>query len=120
MKATFPRLARWLTSQVSVLFTWSIVACVAPPAHALDLGLPGGGSSCDPTKMSCVPGGGGGSGGGICALFPDKPECKPGGGGGGGGTCTVPPGGSPTCGGSGPASTGGGGSAGVSVGGGNP
>ncbi|HLO95478.1 MAG TPA: hypothetical protein VK195_14295, partial [Burkholderiaceae bacterium] len=65
-----------LPSLISLFALLALLLLGTPPAHALDLGLPGGGSSCDPTKMSCVPGGGGGSGGGICALFPDKPECK--------------------------------------------
>jgi len=71
-----------------------------------------GAGGCDPTKMSCVPGGGG-------SPFPFPPPGG-GGGGGGGGTCTAPPGGSPSCGGSGPASVGGGSSGGTMVGGGNP
>jgi RHS repeat-associated protein len=86
------------------------------PARAALLSSPA--ASCDPTIATCAPGGGGSKP--LCELLG---TCPPGGGGGGGGgpTCPAPPGGgSPSCGGAGPASVGGGGTGGVSVGGGNP
>jgi len=91
----------------------AVLACAAllPAPAAQSASLFGSGSSCDPTKASCVPPPGG-------SPFPTFPPG--GGGGGGGGTCTAPPGGSPSCGGSGPASVGGGSSGGTMVGGGNP
>jgi RHS repeat-associated protein len=92
------------TSWAGALSTMLLAAALGAPAssHA---------QSCDPTRQSCVPPGGGGGGGGG--------GTGGGTGGGAGGTCTAPPGGNPgtnTCG-SGPAARS---SSAPSTGGGNP
>lgn len=106
-----------------VLCGWlwaALVSCgLMQPAWSQSSGG-GGGTSCDPTRASCVPAGGGS---GCTPLQQALGQCSAGGGGsgGGGGVCTVPGGGGNTgCGGGGAASQGGGSGGGTQVGGGNP